>query len=202
MVNDGTLHYDHDRDGTHGQMDGCTVSGWWQLGDAALAVSGIIVVSLFHKSKFRNPNDETYATIAYIDRVLTVSVFALLLHHQVTLLHSAVSLFSSPPSSLSLTHTHTHTHTLPFFLSLGDDEHQWRAGVVHLLHGVRCWSSHWLLLWLLSSHWRSCRFVRCDAPLLLLLLLSPLSCLLLSAYRYNAVCQQYEYALVCVCVHV
>ena len=26
MVNDGTLHYDHDSDGTHGQMDGCTVS--------------------------------------------------------------------------------------------------------------------------------------------------------------------------------
>ena len=27
MVNDGSMHYDHDRDGTHGQMDGCTVSG-------------------------------------------------------------------------------------------------------------------------------------------------------------------------------
>ena len=26
MVNNGSLHYDHDRDGTHGQMDGCTVS--------------------------------------------------------------------------------------------------------------------------------------------------------------------------------
>ena len=26
MVNNGTIHYDHDRDGTHGQMSGCTVS--------------------------------------------------------------------------------------------------------------------------------------------------------------------------------
>ena len=26
MVNNGSLHYDHDRDGTHSQVSGCTVS--------------------------------------------------------------------------------------------------------------------------------------------------------------------------------
>lgn len=32
MVNNGSLHYDHDRDGTHSQVSGCTVSqGWVKL---------------------------------------------------------------------------------------------------------------------------------------------------------------------------
>lgn len=26
MVNNGSLHYDHDRDGTHSQVSGCTVN--------------------------------------------------------------------------------------------------------------------------------------------------------------------------------
>ncbi len=26
MVNNGSIHYDHDRDGTHSQVSGCTVS--------------------------------------------------------------------------------------------------------------------------------------------------------------------------------
>lgn len=41
MVNNGSLHYDHDRDGTHSQVSGCTVSqrvGGWESG--AREVSG------------------------------------------------------------------------------------------------------------------------------------------------------------------
>ena len=48
MVNDGTQHYDHDRDGTHGQMDGCTVSELKRISYAShLMISEIIVVSFF-----------------------------------------------------------------------------------------------------------------------------------------------------------
>ncbi|KAA0202486.1 hypothetical protein HAZT_HAZT003774 [Hyalella azteca] len=47
MVNNGTLHYDHDRDGTHTQLGGCV-------------------------SKFRNINFDTYLSIRYIRDTLEV----------------------------------------------------------------------------------------------------------------------------------
>ena len=49
MVNNGTLHYDHDRDGTHTELAGC-------------------------EAKFRNKDYETYAAIRYQDNVLKVRV--------------------------------------------------------------------------------------------------------------------------------
>jgi len=48
MVNNGSLHYDHDRDGTHTQLAGC-------------------------EAKFRNVDHETYVAIRYEDDKLTVS---------------------------------------------------------------------------------------------------------------------------------
>lgn len=48
MVNNGTWTYDHDRDGTHTQLDGCEV-------------------------RFRNVNYETHVRIRYEDDVLSVS---------------------------------------------------------------------------------------------------------------------------------
>ena len=48
MVNNGTLHYDHDRDGTHTQIAGC-------------------------ETNFRGIKDETYIAIRYEDNILTVS---------------------------------------------------------------------------------------------------------------------------------
>ncbi|RXG68865.1 Vesicular integral-membrane protein VIP36 [Armadillidium vulgare] len=48
MINNGTLHYDHDRDGTHTQLAGCG-------------------------SKFRNLNHDTYLSIKYFKDVLTIS---------------------------------------------------------------------------------------------------------------------------------
>lgn len=48
MVNNGTLHYDHDRDGTHTQIAGC-------------------------EAKFRNLDFDTYLSIRYENDVLTVS---------------------------------------------------------------------------------------------------------------------------------
>ena len=48
MVNNGSLHYDHDRDGTHTMVGGCEV-------------------------KFRNLEHDTYVSIRYEGDVLTVS---------------------------------------------------------------------------------------------------------------------------------
>lgn len=48
MVNNGTMHYDHDRDGTHTQLAGC-------------------------EAKFRNLNHDTHILIRYENDVLTVS---------------------------------------------------------------------------------------------------------------------------------
>jgi mannose-binding lectin 2 len=49
MVNNGTLRYDHDRDGTHTELDGC-------------------------ESHFRNSRHDTYIAIRYEENKLTVSV--------------------------------------------------------------------------------------------------------------------------------
>lgn len=46
MVNNGTLHYDHDRDGTHTQLAGC-------------------------EAKFRNLQHDTHVSIKYERDVLT-----------------------------------------------------------------------------------------------------------------------------------
>lgn len=46
MVNNGTLHYDHDRDGTHTQLAGC-------------------------EAKFRNVDYDTHVAIRYEKDVLT-----------------------------------------------------------------------------------------------------------------------------------
>ncbi|XP_050304580.1 vesicular integral-membrane protein VIP36 [Anthonomus grandis grandis] len=48
MVNNGSIHYDHDRDGTHTQLAGCT-------------------------AKFRNVKHDTHIAIRYENDVLTVS---------------------------------------------------------------------------------------------------------------------------------
>ncbi|KAI5645621.1 legume-like lectin family domain-containing protein [Phthorimaea operculella] len=48
MVNNGSLHYDHDRDGTHTQLAGC-------------------------EAKFRNFNHDTHLSIVYKDDTLIVS---------------------------------------------------------------------------------------------------------------------------------
>jgi lectin, mannose-binding 2 len=45
MVNNGSLHYDHDRDGTHTQLAGC-------------------------EAKFRNYNQDTHVSIIYKDDTL------------------------------------------------------------------------------------------------------------------------------------
>jgi mannose-binding lectin 2 len=47
MINNGSMHYDHDRDGTHSQVAGCTVL-------------------------FRNSPHDTFVAFTYIDRSLTV----------------------------------------------------------------------------------------------------------------------------------
>jgi len=47
MINNGSLHYDHDRDGTHSQIAGCA-------------------------AKFRNANYDTYIAISYINRQIVV----------------------------------------------------------------------------------------------------------------------------------
>ena len=47
MVNNGTLHYDHDRDGTHTELAGC-------------------------ESQFRNKDFDTYMAIRYERGTLTV----------------------------------------------------------------------------------------------------------------------------------
>lgn len=47
MVNNGTLHYDHDRDGTHTEIAGC-------------------------EAKFRNKEYDTYVAIRYQDETLKV----------------------------------------------------------------------------------------------------------------------------------
>nr|CAG4643264.1 EOG090X07L3 [Ilyocryptus agilis] len=49
MVNNGSLHYDHDRDGTHTQLAGC-------------------------EAKFRNVEHDTYVAIRYENDKLTVSI--------------------------------------------------------------------------------------------------------------------------------
>ncbi len=48
MVNNGTMHYDHDRDGTHSEISGC-------------------------EAKFRGVDDDTYLSIRYENDVLTVN---------------------------------------------------------------------------------------------------------------------------------
>ena len=48
MVNNGSQHYDHDRDGTHTEMAGC-------------------------EAQFRGSPHETYLAIRYEDNKLTVS---------------------------------------------------------------------------------------------------------------------------------
>lgn len=50
MVNNGTLHYDHDRDGTHTQLAGC-------------------------ESKFRNLDHDTYIAVRYENEKLTGSTY-------------------------------------------------------------------------------------------------------------------------------
>ncbi len=50
MVNNGSLHYDHDRDGTHTQLAGC-------------------------EAKFRNVDHDTYVAIRYEDDKLTGIAF-------------------------------------------------------------------------------------------------------------------------------
>ena len=54
MVNNGSLMYDHDRDGTHTELAGC-------------------------ESSFRNVKHETYIAIRYERNKLTVSVTNLLI---------------------------------------------------------------------------------------------------------------------------
>ncbi|KAJ8316938.1 hypothetical protein KUTeg_004842, partial [Tegillarca granosa] len=49
MVNNGSLHYDHDRDGTHTEIAGC-------------------------EAKFRNKDHDTYVAIRYQDNTLKVSL--------------------------------------------------------------------------------------------------------------------------------
>lgn len=48
MINNGSMHYDHDRDGTHTMIGGCEM-------------------------KFRNKDHETYLSIKYENEILTVS---------------------------------------------------------------------------------------------------------------------------------
>ena len=48
MVNNGTMHYDHDRDGTHTELAGC-------------------------EAQFRNKPHDTYVAIRYERNTLTVS---------------------------------------------------------------------------------------------------------------------------------
>ncbi|XP_074640838.1 vesicular integral-membrane protein VIP36-like [Tubulanus polymorphus] len=48
MINNGSLHYDHDRDGTHTELNGC-------------------------ESQFRNKNYDTLLAVRYTDNTLTVS---------------------------------------------------------------------------------------------------------------------------------
>ena len=50
MINNGTIHYDHDRDGTHSLVGGCEV-------------------------KFRNFDHETWIAIRYEDDTLTGNAF-------------------------------------------------------------------------------------------------------------------------------
>lgn len=49
MINNGSLSYDHDRDGTHTELAGC-------------------------ESQFRNSKEETYVAIRYERKKLTVGV--------------------------------------------------------------------------------------------------------------------------------
>lgn len=50
MVNNGSLHYDHDRDGTHTQLAGC-------------------------EAKFRNLEHDTHIAIRYESDVLTGAIY-------------------------------------------------------------------------------------------------------------------------------
>lgn len=50
MINNGTLHYDHDRDGTHTQLAGC-------------------------EAKFRNLEHDSHIAIRYENDVLTGGYF-------------------------------------------------------------------------------------------------------------------------------
>ena len=57
MVNNGTLHYDHDRDGTHTEIAGC-------------------------EAKFRNKDYDTYVAIRYQDETLKVCYISQLIVQQ------------------------------------------------------------------------------------------------------------------------
>ena len=76
MINNGTLHYDHDRDGTHSQIAGCSVSLLHKssLVKMVLCVMAVLVCMYMHvQVKFRNPQHETFVAISYINRRITVS---------------------------------------------------------------------------------------------------------------------------------
>ena len=66
MVNNGTMHYDHDRDGTHTELAGC-------------------------EAQFRNKPHDTYVAIRYERNTLTVSSDWL---HNSSLRHSFVDAWS------------------------------------------------------------------------------------------------------------
>ena len=97
MVNDGTLHYDHDRDGTHSQIDGCTVSANQPKINCSCGYIDTLLciyIYLVWQVKFRNPNHETFFAVSYINRVLTVSSLSPL----PLSLSLSLSLSPSPPS--------------------------------------------------------------------------------------------------------
>lgn len=65
MINNGTLHYDHDRDGTHSQIAGCSVR------PCAFGIQ-IVYCYIIIQVKFRNARLDTYAAISYVNRRITV----------------------------------------------------------------------------------------------------------------------------------
>ena len=66
-MNNGTLHYDHDRDGTHAQVSGCTVS----VGGACTA---ILCCDTLLQCYFRNSRHDTYVMVSYINRQVVVGL--------------------------------------------------------------------------------------------------------------------------------
>lgn len=54
MVNNGTLHYDHDKDGTHTELAGC-------------------------EAPFRNKDHDTYVAVRYYNYRLSVNLYRFLL---------------------------------------------------------------------------------------------------------------------------
>lgn len=68
MVNNGTLHYDHDRDGTHTELAGC-------------------------EGKFRQAEHDTHLSIRYEKDVLTVRMEFILFVIVHTIFHRVVCNF-------------------------------------------------------------------------------------------------------------